>query len=154
MANPLPPATSGQGLCFQLGPDHTFYRASPEPWTGPKESLRVLLLQPQSGLKNQQQGPWAGTANTTLVPRSPMRQIGSRWGHAAPPGRGLLCPQSISGSWAVVWKWRSPFAGNYRVQRGLQQLEGRDGKFWNLQCIHRDTLSRKDLDKVIKHTDA
>lgn len=46
MANPLPPATSGQGLCFQLGPDHTFYRASPEPWTGPKESLRVLLLQP------------------------------------------------------------------------------------------------------------
>lgn len=46
MADPLTPATSGQGLCFQLGPDHTFHRASPEPQTGPKESLRVLLLQP------------------------------------------------------------------------------------------------------------
>lgn len=55
-------------------------------------------------------------------------------------------------SWAVVWKWSRPLAGNYRVQRGLQQLESRDGKFWNLRCIHQDTLSRKDPDKVIKYT--
>lgn len=50
----------------------------------------------------------------------------------------------------MVWKRRSPFAGNYRVQGGLQQLESRDGKFWNLRWIHRDTLACKDPDKVIK----
>ena len=52
----------------------------------------------------------------------------------------------------MVWKWSRPLAGNYRVQGGLQQLESRDGKFWNLRCIHQDTLSRKDPDKVIKYT--
>ena len=50
----------------------------------------------------------------------------------------------------MVWKWSRPLAGNYRVHRGLQQLVSRDGKFWNLRCIHRDTLSHKDPDKVIK----
>ena len=50
----------------------------------------------------------------------------------------------------MVWKWSRPLAGNYRVHRGLQQLVSRDGKFWNLRCIHRDTLSHKVPDKVIK----
>ena len=122
MANPLPPATSGQGLCFQLGRDHTFYRASPEPWTGPKESLRVLLLQPPARAEKSTAGspgrdsqhhscpqepnetdrepvgtcctPWKRTA----VPSEHLQQLG--WcGNGGAPLQGTTGSKEACNSW-------------------------------------------------------
>ena len=57
------------------------------PGQSPRNHVGSFSYNPHPGLKNQRQGPQGGTANPSLVPRSPVRQAGSCWGHAGPPGR-------------------------------------------------------------------
>lgn len=92
MADPLPPATSGQGLCFQLGPDHTFLRASPEPWTGPKEPLRVLLLQPPPRAEKSTAGSPGRDSQHQSCPQEPNETGQEPLGTCCPPWKMTAMP--------------------------------------------------------------